>query len=73
MLRGIAFRRNVIHNNGSIQLGGKLEDALVEHCMVRDADVGIKVAPSAQDVLLRGNRFEKVAQPLVGDGITNAE
>ncbi|MCY2995613.1 MAG: hypothetical protein NTY19_48355 [Planctomycetota bacterium] len=41
--------------------------------MVRDADVGINVAPSAQDVLLRGNRFENVAQPLVGKGLTNAE
>ncbi len=65
MVRGAIFRRNVLHNNASIVVGGVTEDVLVEHCTVRNTDTGITVKPTARGVLLRDNRFENVAQPVL--------
>lgn len=65
LVRGAIFRRNVCRNNASFHIDGATADVLVEHCVVRHADIGIKVAPSAKGVLLRGNEFENVARPEV--------
>ena len=63
LVRGVVFRGNVLHNNAGIQIGGVTEDVLVEHCVVRNTNVGITVKPTARGVLLRDNRFENVALP----------
>ncbi len=63
MVRGAIFRRNVLHNNASIEIGDLTEDAIVEHCTVRDNEVGIRVRSGFETVLLRDNVFENVAQP----------
>lgn len=62
MVRGAIFRRNVCDNNAGFQLGGATVDSLVEHCVIRDADVGLKIAPTTKGILLRENEFEKVKQ-----------
>ena len=60
LVRGTIFRRNLCRNNASFSIAGATVDTLVEHCTVRDTDIGIKVGASAQGVLLRDNTFEKV-------------
>jgi hypothetical protein len=65
LVRGAIFRRNICRNNASFHIGSATADTLVEHCVVRHAEIGIKVAPGAKGVLLRGNEFEDVAQPEV--------
>ena len=62
MVRGTIFRRNVCRNNASFHIGGATTDSVVEHCVVRNADIGIKVSPTAQGVLLRDNEFETVGR-----------
>ena len=63
MVRAAIFRRNVCRNNASFQISAATEDAIVEHCTVRDSEVGIRVAPAARGTLLRANEFSRVAQP----------
>ncbi len=60
LVRGTIFRRNICRNNASFQIGGATVDTLIEHCTVRDTEVGIKVSPSARGELLRDNTFERV-------------
>ena len=62
LVRGVIFRRNVCRNNSSISIGKGVLDAIVEHCVVRHAELGVWVdpAPAAKGVLLRGNVFENV-------------
>lgn len=60
LVRQAIFRRNVLHNNARISVGGVTEDVLVEHCTVRHGETGIQVKPTARGVLLRENRFEDV-------------
>ncbi len=66
LVHGAIFRRNTLHNNARIVIGGVTEDVLVEHCTVRNSEVGIEVKPTALGVLLRENRFENVAEPVRG-------
>ena len=62
LVSGAVFRRNIGANNASFNLGGATADVIVEHCVVRHTDVGIKVAASVKGVLLRDNTFEDVGQ-----------
>jgi len=62
-------RRNVLENNARIRVRGTTEDAVVEHCIVRNNDQGIEVQSTTEGVLLRDNTFEKVATPYAGDGL----
>ncbi len=62
LVRGTIFRRNVLHNNARIVVGGMTEDTLVENCTVRDSDLGILVKATARGTLLRGNLFENVTK-----------
>lgn len=61
MVQQAIFRRNVLHNNARIFIGGRSRDVLVEHCRIRGTEIGVEVGPEAQSVLLRGNVFEDVA------------
>jgi hypothetical protein len=65
LVRGAVFRRCVCRNNASFHLGGATADVLVEHCAVRNAEIGIQVASSVKGVLLRQNSYENVARPEV--------
>jgi hypothetical protein len=71
LVRGAIFRRNALDNNARIVLGGTTEDAIVEHCDVRNSDLGVDVKPTTRGVLLWGNRFENVVQPVVGPESAN--
>jgi len=51
-------RRNVLHNNARIAIGGVTDDVLAEHRTTRNSEVGIDVKPTARGVLLRENHFE---------------
>jgi hypothetical protein len=59
---GAIFRRNVCQNNASFRLSGATANAIIEHCTVRHAEVGIKIAVTAVGTLLRDNTFEDVEQ-----------
>ena len=45
---------------------GIADNVLIENCLVENADVGLYVEPQAQGVILRGNRFDNVLQPMTG-------
>ena len=60
LVRGTIFRRNICRNNASFNISGVTVDTLVEHCTVRNADIGIKVGSSVKGVFLRDNTFEQV-------------
>ena len=72
LARGAIIRRNVIHNNGRINIEGVTRDVIVEGCAVRNSDAGIAVAPTTSLVLLRHNTFDNVDAPLSGDGLKHA-
>ena len=62
-------RRNRLLSNGGISVGRdehvpSVQDAIVERCYVQDNDWGISIAPGAAGILLRENRFERVAEPV---------
>jgi hypothetical protein len=42
-----------------------VSDPVFVHCVIRNADAGITVKPTARCVLLRDNRFVNVARPRV--------
>jgi hypothetical protein len=71
---GAVVRRNRLAAHARIVVGGSQHAApmtravLVENNVVRDSDVGIQLDRAAAGVVLRGNRFARVTQPLVGAG-----
>jgi hypothetical protein len=78
--RGTVFRRNVLHNNARIETEmnmwgyldrGTVRDVIIDHNIIRDADVGINLRGPNNGILLWGNRFERVKEPLSGlnDGV----
>ena len=50
---------------------GIVRDVIIDHNIIRDADVGINLRGRNNGVLLWGNRFERVKEPLTGlnDGV----
>jgi len=78
--RGTVFRRNVLNNNARIETEmnmwgyldrGTVRDIIIDHNIIRDADVGINLTGPNNGILLWGNRFERVKKPLIGlnDGV----
>lgn len=67
---GSIVRGNTLDGNARIDLRGSakkasgLSTAVIENNEVRNTDIGITVDPGSRDVLLRGNRFESVADPV---------
>ena len=61
-------RRCILRNNARIEVlgNGIADNVLIENCLVENADVGLYVDPRAQGVILRGNRFDNVLQPMTG-------
>ena len=79
---GAILRRAVAENFTRISITGGVRGALVEHCTLKKNDTGIalesrasfykdptiqKERRSPDTLLLRGNRFEEVQNPVVGD------
>ncbi len=63
LTRSCVIRRGVLHNNARVEMASA--NGIVENCMVKDADQGIMVSGKhASSIVLRGNRFENVVQPL---------
>lgn len=63
LTRSCVIRRGLLHSNAGIGFGGA--NGIVENCLVQHADAGIAVAARGADsVVLSGNRFEDVAEPL---------
>jgi hypothetical protein len=69
------FRRNILHSNARIETEqyiwrsiqrGAVQDVVIENNIIRDADVGINVRGENKGVVIRGNRFERVREPLIG-------
>jgi hypothetical protein len=78
--RGTVFRRNVLDNNARIETEmnmwgyldrGTVRDVIIDHNIICDADVGINLTGPNNGILLWGNRFERVKEPLTGlnDGV----
>ena len=61
-------RRCILRNNARIEVlgDGIADNVLIENCLVENADVGLYVDPRAQGVILRGNRFDNVLEPMTG-------
>jgi len=80
------MRRNILRNNSRIEVQGPATDVLIENNRIEHSAVGISISNDillcgdefkdatgkASGVLLRRNRFLRVEQPLVGDGVGNA-
>jgi hypothetical protein len=63
LTRSCVIRRGVLHNNARIEMASA--NGIIENCLVKNADTGISVSSKhAASVVLRGNRFENVAEPL---------
>ena len=61
-------RRCTLRNNARIEVlgNGIADNILIENCLVENADIGLYVDPRAQGVILRGNRFDNVLEPMTG-------
>lgn len=68
LTRTCLARRCTLRNNALIAVlgNGIAENVLIENCLVENADVGLYVDPRAQGVILRGNRFDNVLEPMTG-------
>jgi len=73
--RGTVFRRNSLYNNSRIETEmflwyqsdrGIVRDVIIDHNIIRDADIGINLRGHNNGILLWSNRFERVKEPLTG-------
>jgi len=64
---GTILRRNQLDNNSRILVYGSCRDVLVESNLVQNAQDGVVVDESPTGVLVRGNRFVDVSQPVWGE------
>ena len=63
LTRSCVIRRGILHSNAHIDMN--CANGLVENCVVKNADTGLTVgAKHAASLVLRGNRFENVREPL---------
>jgi hypothetical protein len=68
LVRCAVIRGNQLHNNACIELTGGVSDVVVEHNLIENADVGIRVEPSVTGGVVRGNTFVNVDDPLIPAG-----
>ncbi len=76
---GTIVRRSVLHNNAKIHAGTgqkaefpSVADCIIENNVVRDSNIGIQLDAGTTGILLRGNRFEQVKNPMTGGGVARA-
>lgn len=63
MTRSCLIRRCDLRSNAHLAVSGDTEYSLIENCRVANADAGVLVDSRSREVLLRGNRFDKVIEP----------
>lgn len=75
---GAVVRRNWLTNNARVHVGGSsnekasVRDVIVENNVVSLGAAGIQIDQATTGVLVRGNRFQNVAEPLTGSGVEKA-
>lgn len=63
LTRSCVIRRGILHNNAKLVMS--CANGVIENCAVKNADTGLSVdARHASSIVLRGNRFENVSEPL---------
>lgn len=63
LTRSCVIRRGLLHSNARVALTSA--NGFIENCTVKNADVGLAVeSKHAASIVLRGNRFENVREPL---------
>ena len=63
LTRSCVIRRGVLHSNAHIEMASA--NGIIENCLVKNADAGLSVSSKhAGSIVLRGNRFENVDEPL---------
>jgi hypothetical protein len=67
LVYGTVFRRNKLHNNATLSLGGATSETLVEHNEIRNSEVGIRIRDTVTGTLLRDNMLDSVAKPVQDD------
>ena len=73
LTRCAVVRRNVLENNAKIEVDGTVDDAVVENCVIRNADEGVRIGKSPTHLTLRKNTFENVDNPAPGEGLGNTK
>ena len=74
---GAVVRGNRLENNARISIGGSandkpsVSDAVVEHNNIGNSDEGIRLENAVRGVVVRGNHFQNVRDPLTGAGIAH--
>ena len=63
MTRCCLIRRCDLQSNAHLAVTGDTEYSLVENCRVANADAGVLIDSRSREVILRGNRFDKVREP----------
>lgn len=62
------IRNNTIRNNGKIVVNGNTSDVIIEKNAISNSEFGIQLNQKPDCILLRLNSFEKVSQPITGEG-----
>ena len=63
LTRSCVIRRGILHSNARVAMTSA--NGIIENCTVKNADIGLSVGSKhAPSVVLRGNRFENVDEPL---------
>jgi hypothetical protein len=63
LTRSCVIRRGALHSNARVEMASA--NGIIENCLIKNADTGITVgAKHASSVVLRGNRFVNVDEPL---------
>jgi len=61
-------RNSTIRSNGKIIVSGNTSDVVIEKNLISNSDTGIQLDKKPDYIYLRLNRFEKVDQPVTGEG-----
>ena len=64
---GAVVRGNQLHGQAHIRIDGSCRDAIVEDNRVEHAERGIFVSRTTARVLVKGNQFDDVAQPVLDE------
>lgn len=63
LTRSCVIRRGILHSNAHVAMNSA--NGLIENCTIKNADTGLTVGSKhAASIVLRGNRFENVREPL---------
>ena len=63
LVRACVVRNNLLNDNARLNVQGTVVESLLEGNQINQTETGISVDPSAQNIVLRGNRFQDVEKP----------